>query len=156
MATHVRFPHMAIITKDILLTGVRRDDAFDWLGEPTNHDAVVAGAFDSVSGSGGTYQLVITTPGRKRNMGYRFVAKDDEHGGRRILVETDGKRTRGKLNFSLRTMKPSTNTLLTIRMDYEPGGTLGGLINSTGLSEALESGLGRMLENISAKCPKSV
>jgi len=146
---------MAIITKDLLLTGVRRDDAFAWLGDPSNHDAVLAGAFDSVNGSNGSYQLSITTPGRKRTMGYRFVSKDDDHGGRRILIETDGKRTRGKLNYSLRTMKPSRNTLVTIRMDYEPGGTLGGLINATGLSEALESGLGRMLENISSACPKS-
>jgi hypothetical protein len=146
---------MAIITKDILLTGVRRDDVFEWLGKPSNHDTIVAGAFDTASGNDGTYQLGITTPGRKRTMGYRFVSKDDEHGGRRILVETDGKRTRGKLNYSLRTMKPSTNTLVTIRMDYEPGGTLGGLINSTGLAEALESGLGRLLENISAACPRS-
>jgi len=146
---------MAIITKDILLTGVRRDDAFEWLGNPANHDAIVTGAFDSVSGSNGEYQLGLSTPGRKRTMGYRFAAKDDEHGGRRVLIDTSGKRTRGKLNYSLRTMKPSRNTLVTIRMDYEPGGTLGGLINSTGLAEALESGLGRMLENLSQACPKS-
>ena len=146
---------MAIITKDILLTGVRRDDAFDWLGNPANHDAVLDGAFDSVAGSNGDYQLGISTPGRKRKMGYRFTAKDDDHGGRRILVETSGKRTRGKLNYSLRTMKPSRNTLVTIRMDYEPGGTLGGLINSTGLAEALETGLGKMLENLLHACPKS-
>ena len=27
---------MAIITKDILLTGIRRDDVFEWMGDPTN------------------------------------------------------------------------------------------------------------------------
>ena len=147
---------MAIITKDILLTGVRRDDVFDWLGEPTNHDSIVHGAFQSINGSDGQYELGFQTPGRKRVMGYRFASKDDGHGGRRIIVETDGKRTRGKLNFSLRTMKPSTNTMVTLRMDYEPGGTLGGLINSTGLSEALEAGMAAMLENISTHCPKSI
>ena len=147
---------MAIITKDILLTGVKRDDVFRWLGEPTNHDHVVNGAFDSIKGSHGQYELGFQTLGRKRVMGYRFASKDDGHGGRRVIIETDGKRTRGKLNFSLRTMKPSTNTMVTLRMDYEPGGTLGGLINSTGLSEVLDTALTTMLENISSHCPKSV
>ena len=146
---------MAIITKDILLTGIRRDDVFDWMGAPANHDLIVAGAFDTVSGTGGNYELDIATPGRKRTMSYRFKSKDDSHGGRRILVDTAGKRTQGQLNFSLRTMKPSTNTLVTIRMDYSPGGALGGLVNSTGLAQALESGLVRMLENIAASIPKS-
>ena len=146
---------MAIITKDILLTGIRRDDVFDWMGDPGNHDHIVAGAFDSVSGSAGNYELGMTTPGKKRTMSYRFKLKDDSHGGRRILVDTAGKRTQGQLNFSLRTMKPSTNTLVTIRMDYSPGGALGGLVNSAGLAQALESGLARMLENIAASIPKA-
>lgn len=146
---------MAIITKDILLTGVRRDDAFEWIGNPQNHHAILTGAFESVSGSNGDFQLGLSTPGRKRTMGYRFTSKDDEHGGRRVLIETTGKRTRGKLNYSLRTMKPSRNTLVTVRLDYEPGGALGGIINSTGLSEVLETGLDRMLENLANACPKS-
>ena len=146
---------MAIITKDILLTGVRRDDAFDWIGNPENHSAILADAFASVRGQHGEYELGIHTPGRKRTMGYRFTSKDAEHGGRRVLIETTGKRTRGKLNYSLRTMKPSRNTLVTIRLDYEPGGALGGIINSTGLAEALEKSLDRMLKNLLSACPKS-
>ena len=146
---------MAIITKDILLTGVRRDDAFEWIGNPVNHDVILADAFDSMSGKNGEYELGITTPGRKRKMGYRFTSKDAEHGGRRVLIETTGKRTTGKLNYSLRTMKPSRNTLVTIRLDYDPGGTLGEIINSTGLAEALDKGLDRLLENLSNACPKS-
>ena len=146
---------MAIITIDIVLTGIRRDDVFDWLGEPTNHDAIVTGAFDSVSGSGGDYELGLSTPGRKRTMGYRFKTKDDSHGCRRILVDTSGKRTQGQLNYSLRTTKPSTNTLVTLRMDYSPGGALGGLLNASGLAAALESGLGRMLENLARAIPRA-
>ena len=146
---------MAIITKDILLTGVKREDVFDWLGEPTNHDHIVNGAFDSINGSHGQYELGFQTPGRKRVMGYRFASKDDGHGGRRIIIETDGKRTRGKLNFSLRTMKPSTNTLVTIRMDYKPGGAIGELINSSGLSAALETGIRRILDNLERVAPRS-
>ena len=145
---------MAMITKDILITGVRRDDVFDWLGEPSNHDGLIHGAFDDYSGSNGNYEVIISTPGRKRTMGYRFKSRDDEHGGRRILVETTGKRTAGQLNYSLRTMKPSTNTLITVRMDYRPGGALGGLINSTGLYEALDSALGRILDNLERNVPR--
>lgn len=146
---------MAIITKDILLTGIRRDDVFEWLGNPKNHDAIVAGAFDSVTGSGGDYEMTLSTPGRKRTMGYRFSAKDDSHGGRRVIVDTSGKRTKGQLNYSLRTTKPSTNTMVTARMDYSPGGPFGGLVNSAGLADALESGLGRMLENLARAIPKN-
>jgi len=145
---------MAIITKDILLTGIRRDDVFDWLGDPANHDGIIQDAFDSHSGTCGNYEVTLSTPGRKRTMGYRFKSRDDGHGGRRILVDTSGKRTTGQLNYSLRTMKPSTNTLVTIRMDYSPGGPLGGLVNSSGLSNALESGLGRMLENLARVIPR--
>jgi len=146
---------MAIITKDILLTGIRRDDVFEWLGDPANHDALVNGAFDDVSGSGGDYEVTLSTPGRKRTMGYRFRSKDDEHGGRRILVDTIGKRTTGQLNYSLRTMKPSTNTMVTVRMDYSPGGPIGSIVNSTGLAEALDSALGRILENLNTAVPRA-
>ena len=147
---------MAIITQDILLTGVRREDVFNWIGDPGTHDIILQGAFASIRGSKGEYELGIQTPGRKRTMGYRFTSKDDEHGGRRIIVDTDGKRTRGRINFSLRTMKPSTNTMVTIRMDYQPGGTLGELINATGLADVLEGALVKMLQNIAEHCPKSV
>jgi hypothetical protein len=145
---------MAIITTDLLLTGVRRDDVFEWLGDPAHHDAILNGAFDSVSGSGGVYELGLSTLGRKRTMGYKFQSKDDSHGGRRVIIQTTGKRTEGRLNFSLRTMKGSTNTLVTIRMDYSPGGPLGGLVNSSGLAAALESGLQRMLQNLEAAVPR--
>ena len=146
---------MAIITVDVLLTGIRRDDAFEWLGDPNNHDALLRDAFDSVTGSGGHYECQINTPGRKRTMGYEFESKDDSHGGRRIIVKTTGKRTEGRINYSLRTMKPSTNTLVTIRMDYSPGGALGEIINSSGLSAALEAGIRRILDNLERAAPRS-
>ena len=78
-------------------------------GRPDEHDIVVAGTFDTVSGKAGNYELGMTTPARKRTANCR-QSKDDSHGGRRILVDTAGKRTQGQINFSLRTMKPSTNT----------------------------------------------
>ena len=146
---------MAIITVDALLTGIRRDDLFDWLGDPANHDLLVKNAFDAVAGSTGRYEFRLTTPGRTRTMGYEFESKDDTHGGRRIIVKTTGKRTKGHINYSLRTMKPSTNTMVTIRMDYTPGGTLGELINSSGLAKALEQGLRRILDNLETSIPRN-
>ena len=145
---------MAIITTDLLLTGIRRDDVFDWLGDPAHHDAIVKGAFDSVSGSAGSYELGLSTPGRKRSMGYKFLSNVDSHGGRRVIIQTTGMRTEGQLNFSLQTMKGATKTMVTVRMDYNPGGALGGFVNSSGLSAALEPGLKRMLQNIEAAIPR--
>lgn len=141
---------MAVLTTDILLQGVRRDVAFDWLGEPGNHRFILAGVFDDiVENSPGDYSLTFRAPAaRKRTMGYRFEEKDDAHGGRRVLVKTDGKRTRGSLHYSLRTMKPSTNTLVTMHFDYDPGSILGAILDSTALRQNLEGRMKLMLENI--------
>lgn len=147
---------MPVITTDILLTGIRRDDVFEWMGDPANHAAFLNGAFDGFEDQGGgVFALQINAAGKTRTMGYRFAGKDDSHGGRRILVDTDGKRTRGKLNYSLRTMKPSTNTLVTIRLDYEAGGPLGGIVAAAGLSDALERGFKAVLNNLSGSIPRS-
>ncbi|MEL6342594.1 MAG: hypothetical protein AAFV53_05640 [Myxococcota bacterium] len=131
---------MAVLTTDILLTGVRREAAFDWLGDPTNHLRILQNAFDGVHDNrDGDFSLRFAAPAfRRRTMGYRFLKKDDSHGGRRVLVETTGKRTAGNLNYSLRTMKPSTNTMVTLHMDYTPGDLLGQLIDAVTLRDALE------------------
>ncbi len=140
---------MAVLTSDILVTGIRRDDAFQWLSDPANHAGILAGAFEQVNATDPEhFELILKTPGKKRTMGYRFLGPDDSHGGRRIRVETTGKRTGGKLNYSLRTMKPSTNTLVTMHLDYEPGGPLGGLVNAIALRTALETAMKTMLENV--------
>lgn len=141
---------MAVLTTDILLSGVRRDAAFDWLGEPANHRHILAGAFDDViEKTPGDFDLTFSAPpGRKRTMGYTFAEKDDSHGGRRVIVDTTGKRTRGKLHYSLRTMKPSTNTLVTLRLDYDPGSILGAIIDAAALRQALEERLVAMLANL--------
>jgi hypothetical protein len=88
-------------------------------------------------------------------MGYRFIGPDDSHGGRRVRVETTGKRTRGTINYSLRTMKPSKNTLITLHLDYDPGGTLGGLWNAVALRASLESGMQTMLQNVDRSIPRN-
>lgn len=140
---------MAVITTDILLEGCRRDAVFAWLGEPSNHARLLQGAFDTVKDTGnGCFDVTFSARPRTRTMGYRFVKKDDSHGGRRILVQTTGKRTAGELHYSLRTMKPSTNTMVTLRLDYSPGGMLGQLLDNAGLRDALESHLSTVLDNL--------
>jgi len=141
---------MAVLTTDILLTGIRRDAVLEWLSEPANHRGIVAGAFDDViEKAPGDFELVFSAPpGRKRTMGYQFDKRDDSHGGRRVLVNTSGKRTRGHLHYSLRTMKPSTNTLVTLHLDYDPGSILGAIMDAAGLRQALEDRLKAMLDNL--------
>jgi len=139
---------MPVITTDVLLKGIKRDEAFEWLSQPSNHGLILKGAFDEVSSKGGNeWEVVMNAPPRPRKMGYIFGKPDDSHSGRRVLCTTTGKRTKGKLHYSLRTMKPNTNTMLTIHMDYNPGGMLGSLVNSSLVQNRLETGLKRMAEN---------
>ena len=146
---------MPVCTTDILLEGVRRDTVFEWLSAPENHSLILDGAFDRVDNVGaGSWDLSLTLLGRTRRLEYRFGRPDDSHGGRRILIETGGKRFRGKLNYSLRTMKPSTNTLVTVTMDYDPGSVLGAVLSSAGLNETLERHWSRVLENLSRTIPR--
>jgi hypothetical protein len=51
-------------------------------------------------------------------------------------------------------MKPSTNTLVTLHLDYSPGGALGSVLNAAGLRAALENGMAKMLENLARALPK--
>ena len=146
---------VAVTTADILLEGIRRDQVFEWLSDPSHHDVLVEGAFDKVERKGaGTYDLTLSTPLKKRVVGYAFDHADDSHGGRRVHVKTEGKRTGGQLHYSLRTMKPSTNTLVTVHMDYDPGSMLGQIIDSQGLNASLESALKKILENLSREMPR--
>ena len=146
---------MPVCTTDILLEGVRRDTVFAWLSDRANHGQILEGAFEGVRSVGpGDFDLTVTLLGRSRTLEYRFDRPDDSHGGRRVLVETGGKRLRGKLNYSLRTMKPSTNTMVTVTMDYEPGRVLGALLNTAGLNEALEKNLAAVLANLSRVMPR--
>lgn len=141
---------MPVITTDVLLEGIRRDDVLAWLSEPKNHERLLDGAFDALTVKGpGEYEVRIDgVPPRARTMGYSFERVDEEHGGRRVHVLTTGKRTAGKVHYSLRTMKPSTNTLVTLHYDYEAGGPLGQLVEALGLRGKLESSWRKVLENL--------
>jgi len=140
---------VAILTTDILIEGIRRDDVFTWLSDVANHERILTGAFDGMERkAAGEFDLVLKVPPRPHHMGYKFLRPDDSHGGRRVLCETSGKRTRGDLHYSLRTMKPSTNTLVTLRIDYDPGSILGPIFNNAVLSKRLDACLVRVLENM--------
>lgn len=146
---------MAVVTADILVEGTRRDEVFAWLSEPANHRAIVEGAFDGFSAAGpGDYELAVSTPPRTRSLGYRFDRTDDSHGGRRVYVTTTGKRFRGTLSYSLRTMKPSTNTLVTMHMDFDPGSVLGQLVVGMGLEARLHASFKKALDNLSRALPR--
>ena len=146
---------MAIVTTDILLEGIKRDVAFAWLSDPSHHDLFLEGAFDGYRKNGsGEFTLTVRAAGKSRDLGYRFDRPDDSHGGRRVIVETSGKRFRGKLSYSLRTMKPSRNTLVTLHIDYDPGNALGALLDRAGLNERLEQCCKALLENLSRAIPR--
>jgi hypothetical protein len=140
---------MAIVTVDTLVEGVRRDDVFTWLSEPSRHEALLKAGFLEVRAVGpNAWSMTIPVPARPVEVIYRFRAPDDEHGGRRVLVDLDGPRTKGELHFSLRTMKPSTNTMVTVHADYKSGRLLGPLLDRFFLEKAMREGMTGMLAEL--------
>ena len=140
---------MAVITTDILVENIKRQEVLDWLSSAENHDRVLQGAWDEVSRTGDrTWDLTFTAFPKKRTMSYSFDQVDDSHGGRRVLCTTGGKRTAGKLNYSLRTPRASRNTMVTLHLDYDPGSVLGAVLDGAGLRDGLEGGMTAMLENL--------
>lgn len=140
---------MPVLTTDITIQGMNRDAVLAWLSVPSNHSRLVKGAFAEFKEvSTGEYDLVVKTALRHQGFRYRFERVDDEHGGRRVHVSVIGKRIKGALHYSLRTMKPSTNTMITIHLDYEAGGPVGFLLDAAGLRQALEDGWKKVLENL--------
>lgn len=147
---------MAVITTDILLEGIRRDDVFEWLGDPASHQALLEGALDDLHKlDDNTYEGKLRSKPVARPLRYVFDRKDDSHGGRRVLCRTEGRRVAGSLHYSLRTMKPSTNTLLTVHLDYQPGRIIGALLDSAILRGDLEAALKRIASNASAIIPRA-
>ncbi len=138
---------MSVITSDILLEGHRRKLVFEWLSEPTNHARMLAGAFTQVTPTGArSWDVTVEAKPVARPMGYHFDRADDSHRGRRVLCHTTGKRTAGKLNYSLRTPRGTNHTLITLHADYNPGRLVGRLLDSSGLRDALEGHYVKLLE----------
>lgn len=140
---------MPVMTKDILLEDVRRDDLFEWLGNMENHISFLKSAAKEVQQKSPTeLTLTIASKFKSRQVGYILKKKDDEHGGRRVRIETTGKRSSGLLSYSLRTMKPSRNTMLTITWDYKSGSLLGVALEQFSLQESYELFLSIILQYI--------
>lgn len=147
---------MAVLTRDILLTGIRRDVVFDWLGNFSNHKNFLENAFDNVKQVSDTsLELEFKAKFKKRTMTYTFLENDSSHGGRRVKIKTEGKRTTGLISYSLRTMKPSSNTLITMHLDYNPGKALGHALNALSINENLGKYFTRALESISTNISKT-
>jgi len=146
---------MAVSTHDILLEGARRDAVFGWLSEPSHHEQLLQGVFDDLSQvKPGEFEAKLRSRPVARPIRYVFERPDDSHGGRRVLCRTEGRRIAGSLHYSLRTMKPSTNTLLTVHMDYEPGRVLGAALDQLVLRKDLESALRKIAENAGRVIPR--
>lgn len=140
---------MSVLTNDIILEGIRRDDVLAWLADPAHHERLLQGAFDGLSAEGpGRYTVHVKAPPHAREMTYRFERVDEEHGGRRVHVTLGGKRTSGNLHYSLRTVKPAANTLVTVHVDLQGGGILGQVIEMAGLRKRLEEGFRAVLTNL--------
>lgn len=139
---------MSVITLDILVEGIRRDDVLTWLSEFENHTSIMDAAFPkSKTTSENVISLPIQAGWKARTLEYNFIGKDDSHGGRRVLVTTKGKRMEGSLHYSLRTMKPSSNTMVTLHMDYNSGGVLGTVLKED-IQKNLEKYFKRALEQV--------
>jgi len=148
---------MPVITTDALIEGIRRDDVLQWLGKPEVHGRFLTGGFDSVKAKGANeYVLTLRIGPRSIQMGYQVGRIDDAHGGRRVLCTTTGKRTAGKLHFSLRTMKPAKNTMVTLHQDYKAGRLLGPLLDAAGTRKALEDAWRGALEGLVAEIQKDL
>ena len=139
---------MPVLTSDILLEDIQRDDIFEWLGNLDNHLLFLSPFVDNKQTHNDELSITLTTKFKKRIIGYHIHKKDDDHGGRRVKIITKGKRSTGVLSYSLRTMKPSRNTMLTITWDYEVGSALGIILNSISLSQSYQDFLDAITSNI--------
>ena len=140
---------MSIITCDTLIEGHRRDDVFAWLADPAHHEVLVRAGFPAVvTEAAGRFQIPFPFPGQGIKATYAFKAADDTHGGRRVLVDLDGRRSKGAMHWSMRTMKPSTNTLVTLHADYSSGRVIGAILDIYVIRGVLEAGMKEMLAEL--------
>ena len=142
---------MTVLTRDILVEKLRRDVVFEWLANFSVHADFLKAGFPNLEIlNQDTLSLPFSGGWKSRTLTYRFIKADDNFAGRRIQIETDGKRLNGHLHYSLRTMKPSTDTLVTLHMDYDPGSILGKVLEqdiNTNLSKAFVQSLNALKTN---------
>ena len=147
---------MTVLTRDILVEGLRRDVVFEWLANFSVHADFLRAGFPNLETiSQDTLSLPFSGGWKNRVLTYRFLEADDKFAGRRIQIETDGKRTKGHLHFSLRTMKPSTDTLVTLHMDYDPGSILGKVLEQD-LNNNLAKAFVQSLSALKTNCERDM
>lgn len=140
---------MSVITTDVVIERMNREEVLSWLSKPENHAFLLEGAFGQMQAdSPGNYLLTLNSPIKKRKLRYRFARVDADHGGRRVHVELEGRRVGGTLHYSLRTMKPSTDTLVTLHIDYDTEGLLGTILDHAGLRRPYEEAWKRVAANV--------
>ncbi|MBN1337110.1 MAG: SRPBCC family protein [Deltaproteobacteria bacterium] len=142
---------MPVITHDVTIGGLRRDAVYAWLGEPGNHLHLLEGAFRHVQPRGvGVFEIEIGIPMAGGRLTYEIAGQDGSHGGRRVHVRLTGPRITGRLHWSLRTAKPSTDTLVTLHVDYEPTGSLWRVADALLMRRRLEEAWQRMADGLAA------
>lgn len=147
---------MTVLTRDILVQGLRRDDVFDWLANFAVHIDFMRTGFPKITQvDDSTLSLPFTGGWKERTLMYRFIEADDNFAGRRIQIATDGKRLKGHLHFSLRTMKPSTDTMVTLHMDYDSGSILGKVLEQD-IKDNLASSFVQSLEALKQNCERDL
>lgn len=140
---------MPVITRDITVEDLRRDTVFQWLGQPENLFSVLQAGFPEARERGpDRWELSLPLPWRVLGFGCVLEARDDSRGGRRIVLRTEGRRTRGTVRFSLTTTRPATHTLVTLHADYDPGAVAGRLVDWMVLRNRLEAAWSRVLEAV--------
>ena len=141
---------------DILVEGVHRNSVLEWFGDPAHHALVLERAFGSLTTVGDRrWSFTLASRPRPREVEWHFVEVDERHGGRRIQVELSGRRTNGFLRFSLRTMKPSSNTLVTLHAEYESGKFFGEMMNRMTIQKAFEKGFRDVLSAVKTEIESS-
>jgi len=147
---------MTVLTRDILVQGLRRDDVFEWLANFAVHQEFLLAGFPALQVvDENTLSLPFTGGWKERTLMYRFVEADDNFAGRRIQIATDGKRLKGHLHFSLRTMKPSTDTMVTLHMDYDTGSLLGKVLEQD-INQQLAAAFVKSLQVLKTNCERDL
>lgn len=141
---------MSVITCDAVVRDMDSDAVFAWLKVPDHHRVLLEGAFVRVESVGvGVYELELPLTSRlSHRLCYEYVRWEEEHGGRRVHVRMLGRRVPGMLRYSLSTAQPSSDTLVTLHLDYKPGRALGLLVDRLMLRQALERALQAMMANL--------
>ena len=147
---------MTVLTRDVLVEGLRRDVVFAWLANFSAHAEFLKAGFPDLEVlSQDTLSLPFSGGWKTRVLTYQFLEADDKFAGRRIQIATDGKRRKGHLHFSLRTMKPSTDTLVTLHMDYDPGSVLGKVLEND-INNSLASAFVKSLSALKTNCERDM